>query len=316
MSGRNLVRSRVGVALAACLIAGAIGACTTTGSGGTAGNPGTAGTGPTGSATDPVRNGCGDALAEVIGWTDYAMASAACATPEALAPGSPWPIGIRDAATSMRTFTGETTLQFEVSGPTAGFGHREYSLNSDGMAGGYYIGGTVDADSGRVTSVYYTARVNGPGRVAISADTAVVIAREYLAAHKVNVGTLEVSTAKDFDAYEVTFEALANGVGVLPRVTVQVNWTSSKVASFSDERGTFGPPPAPSISHDAAVTSAKAQAGLVDPTLEGARLRVDFAGDGRQILVWVIYLSGKQDPSEPDAGYYKVRIDGLTGQPL
>jgi hypothetical protein len=311
MSGRNLVRSRVGVALAACLIAGAIGACTTTG------RAGTAGTGPTGSATEPVRNGCGSALAEVIGWTDYAMASAACATPPPLPSGSPWPIGIRDAATAMRQFTGETTLQFEVSGPTDGFGHRAYRLNSQGMAGGYFIGGSVDADSGRVTSVYYTARVNdGPGRVAISTDAAIKAARDYLSARKVDFSTLEVSTANVFDAYEVTFEALMNGVGVLPRVTVQINWTSAKVMSFMDERGAFTPPPAARVGQEAAVTAAKAQAGLVDPTLEGARLRVDFAGDGKQILVWVIYLSGKQDPSEPGPGYYKIKIDGLTGQPI
>ncbi len=259
---------------------------------------------------DPVRGSCGDALAMNPREGRFADAGIACIAPQ-LASGSPWPVSIRAAAKALRDFTGETSLQFEVSGPVDQNGRRIYTLNSSGVnAGGKFVSGSVDADTGRVVGISYTARVMGDaGPRLIEQDAALAKATAFTTLHAIDLTGLVSTAAPSDSGWEFTWEKKVGTVGVPPRVTVDVDWQTGAVVSYWETRVDLGSPPAP------AVTQAQAEAAaLADQPgfkVEGSFLRFEPNWSG-PILVWEVYVSGESNPGA--TSYFPVRIDAMTGQ--
>lgn len=262
---------------------------------------------------DPARGPCGEALALNVRAALTGGSDLAC-TSGPLASGSPWPVSIRAAAQAFREFTRESSLQFEVGGPFDGAGGRQYTLNGSGAdAAGLFVSGTVDADSGRVTSVYFTPRaVDGPGLQVVSKETAITDAVQYASAHSIDISGLSSFAEPTEFGWEITWERLIGDVGVAPRVVITVNWTAGNVMSYNELRPDLGMPPAPAISR-AQAEAVATNTWLASPVVEDARLRLEPWGAKGPTLVWEVYVSGKGDRTDGPT-YITTRVDATTGQ--
>jgi hypothetical protein len=298
------VRAIAGVACFALL---GISACT--GSGATAT--------VSGDPTDPPRSACGAALVLNVRQAPIAVASPACGSPAPLASGSPWPVSIRGAGKAFRQFTGGSDLEFEVSGPFDSASGRDYQLNSTTLdPAGYYVGGSVDADTGLVMAVSYTPRLNdGPGKQLVAFDAAKAKAQDYLALHSVEVTGLTFSIAPTDRGWEMTWEKMVGGVGVTPRVSVTVDWRTGGTVNFSRALRDVGAPPKTVVTRFQAEAAVLGNTWLSRPKVEATTLRFMDWGAAGKLLVWVVYVSGTgDDPYLPS--YITYNIDAVTGQPV
>lgn len=273
-------------------------------------------TSPT-SESDPIRGSCGGAIVMDVRAALAGGPMVACASPAPLASGSPWPVSIRAAAAAFRTFTGEASLQFEVSGPFDSGGGRQYVLNSQALnAGGFFVSGSVDADTGSVTSVDFTPRaVDGPGARNVGSDSATSAAAGYLSAHSVDVAGLSAIAEPTDRGWEITWERMEAGAWVPPRVVVVVEWQTASVVSFRDTRVDLGFPPAAAITRAQAEAAAKGATWLTSTKVEDARLRYTDYGSAGPKLVWAVYLSGTGDRTDGPT-YITILVDALTGETI
>jgi hypothetical protein len=226
-------------------------------------------------------------------------------------------MSIRGAATAFRDFTGESTLQFEVSGPFDEVGGAAYRLNSTSVdPGAVFVGGTVDARTGMVLSVEYTARVhNGPGAQLAPFGAMLAKTKDYLSLHSVDVAGLSVTSAPTDYGWEFTWEKMAGEVGTPPRVTVVVDWQTTGIVSFRREMTDLGTPPAPVVTRDQVEARALSQTWLGQPKVEASRLRYADEGYPGKILVWFVYVSGKGDDATLPT-YITYKFDAVTGLPI
>lgn len=264
---------------------------------------------------EPQRDGCGGALAFDAKQAPIALASAACATMP-LASGSPWPISIRAAANAFRSFTGER-LKFMVSGPFGGLLGPAYSLWSTELnPAGEYVAGSVDATTGMVLDVSYSAKVHdGPGPRLIQPSAARAKAADFLTLHSVDVTGLTFSEAPTDYGWEFTWEKMVGEAGVPPRVTVVMDWRSSAIVSFSRLIADFDAPPQARMTRQQAEAAALGSTWLGQPKVEASRLRYRDGGYQGKVLSWIVYVSGKGDnPTLPT--YIEYDFDAITGDPI
>jgi hypothetical protein len=267
--------------------------------------------GPSAEQSDPVRGPCGGAIVAVV-W-HAADPGIACAS-IALASGSPWPVSIRAAAQAFRDFTGKTSMPLEVTGPTDIGGARVYGVMDQEHSIQWLLSGSVDADTGRVTSMDYTPRAVGdPGPRSVSKTTAITTATEFLATHSVDVAGLAVSVAPNYRGWEITWERMIGDVGVNPRVTVTVEWQAGSVVGFAESVHDLGAPPIAVITAKQAEAAAAEATWLTSPVIEATHLRLEPYGAGGPALCWEIYLSGQGDYTDGPT-YIVTRVDALTGQ--
>jgi hypothetical protein len=263
---------------------------------------------------DPTRDGCGGAVVFDARLAEVPLGSSACAT-LSIASGSPWPIGIRDAARIFREFTGEADLHFDVQGPADSLFGKTYSLVSTSKnRAAQWVEGAVDAGTGMVTSVAYSSQVHdGPGARLVELPAAQASALDYLAAHSVDVTGLVLSSAPTDFGWEFTWEKMAGDVGLPPRVTVTVDWQTNAPIGFRRLVADLGAAPQVLVTRQEAEAAALKSTWLASPKVEASRLRLIGEGDPGPTPVWVVYLSGTgDDPTLP--AYIEYEIDAVTGR--
>ena len=301
-------RRRNGIGALVILVALVAGGCAGSSTGGSGtGTPGT-------DNSDPQRNSCGQATVQLA----WAGGGIACASPGPLAPGSPWPISIRGAAQAFRDFTGEKQLTFNVFGPYGSADSQVYEVSGDRLnEKGYFVSGAVSSKDGRVTAVWYSARVNdGPGKQVVASTAALKTAEDYLRSHSVDVSGLTSSVSPIDSGWEVTWEKVVGGTGTTPRVVVTVEWVTGTVVGFDASAAKTpddGSRPIPTITRAQAEATALSATWFKSPVIEDARLRLLDDGGGSPRLEWVIYVSGVGDNPDLPA-YTEVQIDALTGE--
>ncbi len=302
--------SAVGLLVAACAASGS--------------NGGPATTVPTLPISDPSAQptafGCqGGVLAVDIGRAQVplAQASYACASGPPIASGSPWPISAKQAANIFRAFVGLPKVPFEVTGPYQDASRKLYSLSSQGYMGiprYSFLQGTVDATTGDVSSLSYSARVvDGPGPQLIDAATAQSKAADYLRAHSIDVAGLTVSSAPTDFGWELTWERMDGDVGLPPRATVMVDWQYGDVVTFSrvTEVVDAASISQPKISQAQAEALAVSSMWATEPKVEASRLRYVDRGYSGIRLIWEVYVSGKDSGARK---YLEYLFDAVTGE--
>jgi transcriptional regulator with XRE-family HTH domain len=228
-------------------------------------------------------------------------------SPSAPAPASatPGPIAVDagGARAALERFLGRS-VEVEVSGPQPGANGAYFELR------GPTISAAVSAADGRVISVLLLDAMPGSRTVTLSPEDARAKATAYAGARGVSLDGLsavvELMDHGDSVAYEVTWTKVDRGILLPVTTTMQVDASSGTVFSFLDFRRPFVEPPNPTVSRDLAVASARVAASMPRSGVDSARLRVTFAPDGSQQLVWEVALTA-------GISHALVDVDALTG---
>lgn len=185
--------------------------------------------------------------------------------------------------------------------------HRFYLVQSPDLVA------AVDAFDGRVTTLTLQDLLPTSNAVVLTPVQAQERAASYLSEHGEPIDgrqpSVQLTEHGDFSEYDVTWQGYVGEIVVPDTRTASVDPSNGTVFAFTDLRRPYAIPPQPIIGRDDAIARAKASVAgpaFQSPTVDGAGLKVDFAPDGSQVLVWEIGLS------EGDS-HVLLHVDALTG---
>ena len=243
-----------------------------------------------------------------LGWLlAFSLLASACASQPSASP-DPHAVRIstQQAIDAVKAFVPDAA-NLTAEGPHDGVFHRFYDVHSKDLVAG------VDAFDAHVMSLTLLKLVPTGNVVAVTADEAHTRAAAYLTDHHIPFDGLRTSATLtehgDYSEYDVTWQGYFGDIPVPDSRSASVDPSNGTVFAFSDFRRPYAAPPEPVIGRDDAIARAKAFVAsptFQSPTVDGAALKVDFAPDGTQLLVWEINISEGEI-------YVLLHVDALTG---
>jgi hypothetical protein len=228
-----------------------------------------------------------------LGWlVALALLPTACAAQPSASPDlQAVNISTQQAIDAVKAFVPDAA-NLTVEPPSDSVFHRFYVVQ------GADVVATVDAFDGRVTTLTLQDSLPVGNAVALTPEQAQERAASYLTAHGLPIDglrpSIQLTEHGDFSEYDVTWQGYVGEIVVPDTRSASVDPSSGTVFAFTDLRRPYAAPPQPVIGRDDAIARAKASVAgptFQSPTVDGAALKVDFAPDGTQLLVWEIGLS-------------------------
>ena len=185
---------------------------------------------------------------------------------------------------------------------------RFYAVDGDG------IRANVDADTGRVRTLFIARLAPAAATISISPGQALAAAKAYLKVNRITeVGqapTVTLVDRGDTTEYVVEWRTRVNGAWVPDTRSVSVNPATGEVFALQNQARAYETPPTALVSESKASQRAAAALGWDSPILQSAELYVSYDKQGPQRLVWVIKLA--------DLGGHSasVFVDAMSGEPV
>lgn len=211
-----------------------------------------------------------------------------------------------DAIGRVVAFVGapELTTDLTVQGPNDGPLWRFYSVQ------GSEVHAAVNAHDGSITSLLLFANV-GFGGATIDADRAVEVAEEFLHQHQVPFDGLDRTVR--FQYHGETSEYVVEWIGhqgeiILPNSReVGVDASTGLVFRYTYVNHPYDPPAQPLVDRATAeAVAVRVVSGSPRAQLDSSELRVTFAADDVQRLVWQVYVT-------EGFSHWVVEVDAETG---
>jgi hypothetical protein len=173
------------------------------------------------------------------------------------------------------------------------------------------IHANVDAETGRVRTLFVADRAPTVATVAVSPGQALAVAKAYLRDHAIsevgNAPEVTLVDRGDTQEYVITWRTRVNGAWAPDTRSVSVNPATGEVFALQNQSRPYSPPPTAKIAQAEAVKAAAAALGWDQPIVRDAELYVSFDDQGSQQLVWLVRLVGVGGSSA------SVFVDAMTG---
>ncbi len=174
------------------------------------------------------------------------------------------------------------------------------------------IHANVDAETGRVRTLFVADHAPTVATVGIVPGQALAIAKAYLRDHAIsevgNAPEVTLIDRGDTKEYVVEWRTRVNGAWAPDTRAVSVNPATGEVFALQNQSRSYSPPPTANVAQAEAVEAAAAALGWDQPIVRDAELYVSFDDQGSQRLVWLVRLVRLGGGSSAS-----VFVDAMTG---